>query len=657
MKIPTFMRTIPSSPQNRTKGFALLITLIFLGVVLIIFGSIMGWVSSTSRVTQRNNQYNRSSAAAESAVERVLAQMDRDFNYGSLTTADYYATLTVNQTNWPITYTFNDPTGGRTNGIYVFGSAPATNSTPLESQYAGLYGFAWNWTIKATATPVLGNGNSIFSVPATVSESMNFASIPIFQFAIFYNINLEIAPGNAMTISGPVFCNQSIWASAPSGGLTFSSTVQAVQTVNTTTTEPFATSYTSGAGAPTFSLTGQPTAHNNSIVMPIGTNNNPNAVQGIIQLPPSSYDLGSAAAFSTNGQVYLANAADLYITNSPAGTNSASPTGTNTFVYYQDGSLASRQTLLVPDYYKLKTGESTNYVSTNLTAGKYSSTNVKFASYSFITNMLFYDWREGWNGGSGISGKGKAIQAVQIDIAALNNYITNYARSNSAYTYDSFCVTDKGHHIDSIYVYTAVQPTTTMMPAVRLANGAQLPSPGGTRNGLTVATQFPMYIWGNYNSQDSSGSALGLYGSAAATLHTLPSAIMADSITILSPSWSDATTSKLPTPSAITVNAAMLEGIVPSNPAISGNYSGGVENFLRLLENWGSQTLTYNGSIVVMFPSSYATNYWVGPGGSGYYGAPIRNWAFDLDFTKGQNYLPPLTPQTKALIRGTWLAK
>ena len=84
----------------------------------------------------------------------------------------------------------------------------------------------------------------------------------------------------------------------------------------------------------------------------------------------------------------------------------------------------------------------------------------------------------------------------------------------------------------------------------------------------------------------------------------------------------------------------MFEGIVESNPNISGNYSGGVENFLRLLENWGG-TLTYNGSIVVMFPSIYATNYWQPTGN--YYNAPTRHWAFDNNFTNLAG-LPPLTP-------------
>jgi len=96
----------------------------------------------------------------------------------------------------------------------------------------------------------------------------------------------------------------------------------------------------------------------------------------------------------------------------------------------------------------------------------------------------------------------------------------------------------------------------------------------------------------------------------------------------------------------------MFEGIVQSNPNISGNYSGGVENFLRLLENWGG-TLTYNGSIVVMFPSQYATNSWQPTGN--YYNAPTRHWAFDLNFAS-ESGLPPLTPQTKAVVRGQWSA-
>ena len=105
------------------------------------------------------------------------------------------------------------------------------------------------------------------------------------------------------------------------------------------------------------------------------------------------------------------------------------------------------------------------------------------------------------------------------------------------------------------------------------------------------------------------------------------------------------------TPGDTCVNAAALEGIVPSNGTA---YSGGVENFLRLLENWTGRTITYNGSIVVMFPSQYATNVWQTTGV--YYNAPTRKWGFDLNFTD-QGRLPPLTPQVKATIRGSYATK
>jgi hypothetical protein len=75
-----------------------------------------------------------------------------------------------------------------------------------------------------------------------------------------------------------------------------------------------------------------------------------------------------------------------------------------------------------------------------------------------------------------------------------------------------------------------------------------------------------------------------------------------------------------------------------------------LENFLRLEEDWssGSRQLWYNGSMVAMFPSIYATNFWVPPSSiSGYptpyYGIPTRKWGFDYRFLNLSS-LPPCTP-------------
>jgi hypothetical protein len=638
------MQTTSKLNRPGIKAYALTITIIFLAVALIVFASILSWAFSNATVTQRNNQFNMSQNAAEAAVERTIGQIDRDFINLSISNANAYISLptTIDQSAWPVQYTFSD-TNGVTGQISVIFAPQSSTAVALNSQYPGLFAYAQEVDVYATATPV----GQQYNVPATVHESLQFANIPLFQFAIFYNINLEIDPGAAMTITGPVFCNQNIWEG--SSVCTFSSTVTAVGTNYVASSgnlaDPFALNY-SGTGTPTFSMAGQPVNNANSLVMPIGTNNNPNTILGLLQLPPSTYAMGTAAAYSTNGQAYPANEADLVITNFASGTNDGllTPTGTNLFIFYQDGGLAQ-----IPfDLYFVTNRTSHSIMQSNYVANAFYS-NVVFATYTFVTNVAFYDWREGWN-----SGSPKRVEAVQIDIAKLSVWLTNNSVVNSGYTDDGLKVAHSGHHICSAYVYNSVPLIGAQMPAVRLAHGSLLPNPGNqaTPPGFSVATPFPMYVLGDYNSMNNSGSALGTTN----TLYTYPAALMADAITILSDSWSDTNhMNKLPTPTSTTVNAAMLEGIVQSNPNISGNYSGGVENFLRLLENWNSSStvLTYNGSIVVLFYSQWATNTWLQTGN--YYNPPKRNWSFDMNFLNSAK-LPPMTPRIKAMVRGQWLA-
>jgi hypothetical protein len=635
----------------------LIIIMCFLGVCLVVFASVMYWITSSSYVTTRNNQFNMSEAAAEAATEKVLSQMNYDYvaqslsNNGAYYGSSFIPSQTNDQASWPIKYVYS-ATNGATDQISVYLGVWTTNTVPLGSQYTNLYGLVQPCTITATATPI----GQRFNVPATVSESIQFASIPLFQFAVFYNMDLEIEPGSGMLITGAVWSNGGIWTGSTL--LTNANTVSAVGIATNCIPDPFCTGY-NGSGKSTYLIAGQPTSSNDRITMPIGTNNDPAAVEAIINLPPNNYAMNTAAAFSTNGQIYLANAADLYLTNFPNGTNwPGTPRGTNMILYYQDGANSSSYlTQITNDFYittnisPLHHGlSSTNYVRASQWTNSLGETNrIWYAGYSFVTNVLFYDWREGWNGGIGVlSGpKGKAVQAVQIDIAKFNIWLTNSAAANNGISYNTQCLrTDhKSHPIDSIYVYNAVPLTSTTLPAVRVANGAMLPSQTKPY-GFTVATAMPLYVWGDYNASNSFGSSLG----KNSTTYTWPAAFMADSITILSGIWNDGT-GKLPTPSITTVNAAMVEGIVRST---NGLYSGGLENFLRLLENWSSAIpLWYNGSIVVMFPSQYATNYWVAPGG--YYNPPKRNWAFDTNFVQ-QIGLPPLTPQAKGVIRASWNA-
>jgi hypothetical protein len=641
-----------------------MVIMVFLAVCLVVFASMMYWISTGSTVTARNNQFNMSEAAAEAAVEKVLSQMNYDYVAQSLSNSGtYYGTTfvptTTQQANWgwPIQYVYSGTNGGTTNQqISVVFGAWTSNTVPLNSQFVGLYGLEQDCTITATATPV----GQRFNVPATVNETIQFASIPLFQFAIFYNMDLEIAAAQPLSITGPVWSNGRLWSGSPN--VTFKNLVSAVGTATNSASDPFTTPPYAGSGLSVYSMAGQPTSGNDRITMPIGTNNDPAAVEAIINLPPPAYAMNTASAFSTNGLIYLANQADLYLTNFPNGTNwgALTPYGTNMILYYQDGANGPSYLTQIPyDFYIMTNRTShniffNNYVNTSQPTNIYYFTNIIYAGYSFLTNDIYWDWREGWNGGSGVlSGpKGKAVQAVQIDVYLFNIWLTNAIATNSGLTYNNQCKSSshKSHPIDSIYVYNAVPLTGTTLPAVRVANGGILPSQTAPY-GFTVATAMPLYVLGTYNASNIvSGSVHSSLGQQSTT-YTWPAGLMGDSITILSGAWNDGVTNKRPTASDTTINAAILAGIVRSTNA---NYSGGVENFLRTLESWGSNgDLWYNGSIVVMFPSQYATNFWQQTGN--YYDAPTRHWAFDTNFMQ-QAGLPPLTPQSKGVIRASWNA-
>jgi hypothetical protein len=616
--------------------------MVFLAITTLTLASIMWWTASSGQVTRQNELFTSAEAAAEAANETVVGTLDRDWAYGqTLQAASVYANLALPvQTSWPMQFQYSDGSGNNNKIGVIIGSQTFTNA--LGSQFANLSGYIYPCTItsKATAT------GQLYSVSATVNQVVNATIIPLFQFAVFYNMNLEIDPGAAMILNGPVFSNQGLWAGT--ANITFNSTVAAAgwiydSATDPTNDDPWAMGK-SDSGTPNGNFLVRPIANEDSLTLPIGTNNNPAAVEAIINLPTGTNGAPNAYAYTTNGQMYLFNESDLIVSNSANGLASAK--GTNITIWFQDNQQANALTPLTNDFYALKTGGSTNVLLN--TNGIDSATNVAYQSYSFVTNVQYYDYRET-----------DTVQAVQIDVGKFNTWLTNSAATGGN-SWNSKNYQDKGHGISSVYIYNNVSlasgsPGT--LPAVRLVNGAQLPSttdPGGsgrTTSGLTVATPQPLYVEGNYNVQ-TAGSSAGASAGTTNTASTYPAALLGDAITILSGSWKDTYNSSTNIsgriPSATTVNAATLEGIVQST---NSNYSGGVENFLRLEENWSGVTLTYNGSIVVMFPSQYATHFW--PGTGSIYNPPNRNWAFDLNFTN-PGKLPPLTPKVYKLIRSSW---
>jgi hypothetical protein len=601
-------------PRRRT-GYALILVMCFLAVSLILFGSMMYWVSSNAKITVRNNYYNTAEAAAESATETVLGNMLRDFNYGALNAASSYTGLRPDQSGWPLQYQFSNV------GVTI----GAANWQVLSSQFSGLFGLVQNCSIGATATAANGPA----AVPATVQQTVQFAAIPLFQYAIFYNMDLEINPGAGMKISGHVHSNNNIWTTGASSSqlLTYSSLVDASGTVflRRSTNDP----QSSTIGNVVFTLThNNPLNNVDSLSMPIGTNNDPASIAAILGLPPGNMAAPNAEAYSPNGSAYLYNGSDLIVSNYSGGTRFS--------VLYDNQYNVNQLTLVPPDVV---------VITTNFATGTYTTNSY----YSFVTNATFYDYRES-----------DTVQAIQVDISKLRTWLTNTS-VRGGYQYNilnNSGSTSKGHGINSVYVYNTLPVTSSQLPAVRLVNGQQLPS-----DGLTIATPQPLYVMGDYNTTTNGINFDKTLGSTVDG-NNVPAALMGDAVTILSGNWKDSNTSGTAlssrNASVTTINAACLEGIVESYTDSSGNkhYSGGVENFLRMLENWSGVDLNYNGSIVVMFPSQYATHVWPGTGnGPNVYNPPNRNWGFDVNFSKGPKYLPPLTPMARYIVRSSWASQ
>jgi len=198
-----------------------------------------------------------------------------------------------------------------------------------------------------------------------------------------------------------------------------------------------------------------------------------------------------------------------------------------------------------------------------------------------------------------------------------------------------------------IYISDTSASTTGGTPkrGIRLKNGATMPS-----NGITVASQNPVYIQGDYNTGGSNPpSNSGNYAQPQVTGYTrAPCAVVADAVNILSNSWDDSDSfSSLGsrTASNTTVNTAIVSGIVPS---ANNNYSGGAENFPRFLEDWSGKSFTYYGSMVELYNSAQSIGKW---GSGNVYNPPNRQWFFDTNL---QVYTPPGSLPVYSYIKGRW---
>jgi hypothetical protein len=236
--------------------------------------------------------------------------------------------------------------------------------------------------------------------------------------------------------------------------------------------------------------------------------------------------------------------------------------------------------------------------------------------------------------------------------------LTSPGNSLYAITTDPLCPTTNGgfpypRSFVKIPNEARENPPALFRRAVKLVNGKSITlplCPGGVTCGLTIATENPAYLQGDYNAN---GAGNGFADPSVAA------SVVADAFTLLSDDWNDFNTFNSPFNlggrTSNTANDYYRLGVVagkglsfpiPSwdSTTIDGSQDfgtdGGVHNFMRYLEQLRG-TLNYQGSIVSLYYNRQAVGLFNSGGNN--YSPPNRGYSFDTNFLNPL-LLPPRTP-------------
>ncbi len=448
----------------------------------------------------------------------------------------------------------------------AFSIAVSGNTTLLavsSGPYVGLNSYATPYTVTSQASGTVADSGT-----ARITQAIQDQLIPLFQFGIFYQNDLEIFPGPCMTFNGRIHSNSNLYLGPGS----------------TCSPNPTVDSRITSVGN----------------ILRCRKDNPPNCGSAQIKKPDGTYasltfDHASPnwipQAYQTWGGLVQDSAQGVQPLNLPVGT--ADPIDL------------------------IRRGDTINPANSSESA-TLKSARMYWQAGLRILDGVAYD----------VNGNTVPLPAGVISTATFTDLREN--KTMTARQIDIGNLMSSGKAPANGIVYVSETQNQNNSKAVRLVNGATLPN-----GGLTIASDNPMYVRGNYNTNNKKGAAL-----------------MGDALTILSGNWNDANSSKSISSriaTTDTVNAAVITGNTTTSV---GSYNGGVENLPRFLENWSGVNFTYQGSLNNLYLSRQATHQW--PGTGSVYNPPNRIWSYDTAFNNPSN-LPPGTPRVRTLTRAQWV--
>ena len=555
--------------QNR-RGFALEATMILLVLLATLIGAAVAGIVMVQKTAGVDYRGSRATYAAEAGADHVMSQLELAMSDGSISDADLAALTAPTIPGMTVTAT-------------AAREGAAAARTITTGTYAGLIGLNQKINVAVQARDQTGNQSQVV-------VSVNAQTIPLFQFGVFYEGDLEIHNGPPLTFAGWVHTN---------GNLYLTSANQYFRDMVTT------------AG----SVYWQRKAYNDRL-------NGVFIYKADSTVPPVQLDFDSRsdptpAAFSALSQSHF----DGRLMTSAMGVlplRLPLPTGMPAIELIQPRRNPALDT---PAIQAVKMAWKADY---HITVRLDSLAHVCRGAMIVVAPRTVPDSTPGGTCDQIFQGKPDAFvdgrenrspDLLDIDVGRLMAWSDSSPLRANSIMYITF---------------TGGSGTTGDYPAIRLINARILTHP------WTIATDRPVYVWKNYND-----------------IGWQPTAIMGDAITFLSNEWLDALQLVFIRRANVTpmwVYAAIAAGhsptpcdfIVAGCPG--GNYGGGLENFPRFLENWGGaggRQMHYRGSLVSMFDAQYANlQLW---NWRAYYNPPDRDWQFDTRF-RNPAQLPPGTP-------------
>ncbi|QDV08595.1 hypothetical protein Poly30_41480 [Planctomycetes bacterium Poly30] len=433
-------------------------------------------------------------------------------------------------------------------------------------------------------------------VVASAHKMVNVEWTPLFQFAVFYDQDLEIHAGPDMTLSGRVHSNRDMFLG---GGSTITMDTNYVRAVG---------------GIFRSKKDGSAAGGNVDIRRWVANPFDPaepsdfNRMFSQGQLPVSSlsgYDSAFRDGFDADGDGDFNDAGDWlpfefgaaeYWSEAAGYAGGSGQTvmtgqhGVQEAVTPNVGSIAAFEPDGSKGYFHENAGLSILVDGTTITVTDADGHDVTALIAPALTLTDIADTRQ--SGGDAVR-----TRVLEIDMGILN--ATSYFPPNGL-----------------IYAAHMNMGEGTEAHGVMLTNGSELAA------NLTVASESPVYVHGDYNTVDKKAAA-----------------VIGDAVNLLSNSWDGSKQAgSLPGASETTYNFAMITGSYGSE---EDRYNGGLENLPRFHENWSNIPCNISGSFVNIYDSEHATGDW--RYGADRYTAPRRNWEYDRSFNSIQG-LPPFSP-------------